>query len=78
MIGDNLLLLDFQSIADRKHAMWDDLWSFFKDMIVFEDSIGLEKPTYMVFDEVSIWLQCHSVPLAFLHAFIILSVGERI
>lgn len=32
----------------------------------------------MVFDELPIWVQCHNVPLAFMHSTIIMNVGERI
>lgn len=32
----------------------------------------------MIFDEMSIWVQCHNIPLAFMHAPIIHSIGEHI
>lgn len=32
----------------------------------------------MVFTDLDIWVQCHNVPLAFMHAPIISSIGDRI
>lgn len=28
LIGENLFRLDFQSLADLRHALWDGPWSF--------------------------------------------------
>lgn len=78
MIGENLFLLDFQSPADRNHALWDGPWSFFKDLIIFQDPRGLQNPSDLVFNEMAIWMQCHDVPLAFMHAPTIHSIGDRI
>lgn len=51
---------------------------FFKDLIIFKAPRGLQNPSDLVFKEMDIWVQCHNVPLAFMHAPIIHSIGERI
>lgn len=78
VIGENLSLLDFQSLIDCHCALWDGPWNFFKDLVVFKASIGLQKPADMKFEEMTICVQCHNVPLAFVKASIIHSIGEDI
>lgn len=71
-------MLDFGSESDRKHALLDGHWSFFKDLVVLKALFGLQKPTDMSFDTTPFWVQCHNVPLAFMNSSIIQSFGERL
>ncbi|XP_073152582.1 uncharacterized protein [Henckelia pumila] len=78
VIGENLLFLDFASMTDRRRALMDGPWTFFKDLIVFKAPMGLQKSTDMVFDEIPVWVQCHNVPLAFMQDSIIRNIAEGI
>lgn len=64
--------------ADRCQCLMDGPWTFFKDMVVFQISTGFQKPIDMVFDEMPIWVQCHNVSLAFMHALIMRKIGSNI
>lgn len=66
VVGDNIFLLDFCADSDRIHALFEGTWYFFNDLIVFKTSMGLHKPTYMSFDSIPFWVQCHNVPLPFM------------
>ncbi|XP_073309825.1 uncharacterized protein [Primulina huaijiensis] len=78
VIGENTFLLDFASEIDRRHALLDGPWHFFKDMAIFKAPEGLQKTSDLVFDEIPMWVQCHNVPLAFMHSAIIRNLGSRI
>ncbi|XP_073153566.1 uncharacterized protein [Henckelia pumila] len=78
VIGENLFLLDFASLIDRRHALYDGPWTFFKDLVIFKAPLGLQKPNDMVFEEVPIWVQVHNIPIAFMHSKIIRNIAERL
>lgn len=78
VIVENIFLLDFTSDLDRRHALSDGPWSFFKDLVVFTISKGLQKSADMVFEEIRIWVKCHNVPIAFMHSAIIRNIGMKI
>lgn len=77
-IGVNLFLLDLVLDIDRLRAMLDGPWSFFKDLVVFKAPVGLQRTVDMVFDEMTIWVQLHNVPLAFMIVPIIQSIGGKL
>lgn len=39
---------------------------------------GLDQPRSIVYDEVSIWVQCNNVPIAFLNKSILEKMGSQI
>ncbi|XP_073067166.1 uncharacterized protein [Primulina eburnea] len=78
MVGDNLFSLDFNSKVDKKRALLDGPWNFFKDLVIFVEPQGLQNPADMVFEEVPLWVQLHNLPFAFMQADILRIVGEKI
>lgn len=52
VIGENTFILDFASSIDRRHALLDGPWNFFKDMVIFKAPEGLQKTADLVFDEI--------------------------
>lgn len=67
VIGENTFLLNFSSLLDRSHALLDGPWTFFKHLVIFKEPVGLQSSTDMVFDAMPVWVQCHNIPLAYMH-----------
>lgn len=78
VIGENLFLLDFDSVVDKRYALDEGPWTFFKDLIIFQTPSCFQQAASMVFDEVPIWVQCHNLPLAYMHSSIIQNVGAKL
>ncbi|XP_073054833.1 uncharacterized protein [Primulina eburnea] len=78
VIGENIFLFHFASLVDRRHSLFDGPWSFFKDMAIFQVPSGLQKTVDLVFDEISVWVQCHNVPLAFMQSTILRNLGSKL
>lgn len=51
---------------------------FFKDLVIVKAPNGFQQAAKMVFDELPIWVQCHNLPLAYMHATILKNVGGRL
>lgn len=76
--GDNTFILDFSSQSDRRRILTEGPWSFFRDLIVIKEPEGLDEPRSMSFEEISIWVQCHNVAIAFLTKDILERIGSKI
>lgn len=78
VVGDNIFLLQFESLIDRRYAFDEGPWTFFKDLVIFKAPKGTQQATSIVFDELPIWVQCHNLPLAYMHSSILKNVGARL
>lgn len=78
MACDNIFLLDFTSQLDRRRALFEGPWNFFKDLIIFKEPTGLQNPSEIHFVEYAIWVQLHKLPLAFMHPTILRNLGGHI
>lgn len=78
IVGENLFILEFISLSDRRRALLDGPWNFFKNLVLFKEPRGFQNPTGIVFDEISMWVQCHNLPIAFMHQSIIRKIGEQL
>ncbi|XP_073041756.1 uncharacterized protein [Primulina eburnea] len=78
VIGENMFMLNFNSIMDKRNVMLGGPWNFFKDLVIFKEPTGLQKTMDINFDELAIWVQCHNLPFAFMHESVIRNLGERI
>lgn len=58
--------------------MFEGPWNFFKDLVIFKEPTGLQKPSETSFDELTVWVQLHNLPLAFMHPDIFRNIGEQI
>ncbi|XP_073275452.1 uncharacterized protein [Primulina huaijiensis] len=77
-VGNNTFIMDFAHKVDRNMALCEGPWNFFQDLIVLKDVQGLVHPHSIKFDEISIWAQCHNVPLAFLNKNTLAKIGSHI
>lgn len=78
VIGENLFLLDFDSLVNRRYALDEGPWTFFKELVIFKAPTGFQQAAKMVFDELPIWVHYHNLPLAYMHALILKNVGARL
>lgn len=78
IVGDNLFLIAFSSPADRRHTLLHGPWHFFQSLLLFKEPKGFQKPSEVCFDEFSIWIQCHNVPISCMDPIIIRKIGEKL
>ncbi|XP_073028653.1 uncharacterized protein [Primulina eburnea] len=76
-VGDNLFLLDFKSLQDKKRALYGGPWNFFRDLIIRQPS-GMQTPSMMSFPEISIWIQCYNLPPIFMHKDFLEKLGQHL
>lgn len=77
-LGDNIFWLDFKSLQDRRRAIAGGPWNFFRDLIIFREPRGLQTPSMLNFDDISIWVQCYNIPLILMHKIFLEKVGSMI
>ncbi|KAL6549237.1 hypothetical protein OROHE_009082 [Orobanche hederae] len=78
IVGDNLFLIAFSSLADRRHTLFHGPWHFFQSLLLFKEPKGFQKPSEVCFDEFSIWVQCHNIPISCMDPVIIRKIGEKL
>lgn len=76
--GENLFILDFKSRNDRRRALLDGPWNFFRNLVLFKELAGFQNPSEVLFEEFSVWVQCHNLPVAFMHPSILRNIGDQI
>ncbi|XP_073151980.1 uncharacterized protein [Henckelia pumila] len=77
-VGDNLFILDFKSLQDRKQAFSGGPWNIFRNLIVFRELCGLQNVTAMNFDTMPIWIQCYNLPLVLMHKDFLQKLGSQL
>ncbi|KAK6131095.1 hypothetical protein DH2020_035171 [Rehmannia glutinosa] len=76
--GSNFFVFEFCSMADRRRVLEEGPWNFFNNLIIFKEPEGFQTPSEMSFDSVTLWVQCHNVPIAFMQKNIAEMIGNRI
>lgn len=76
-MADNTFLLDLKSTQDRMRAILE-VWNFFRNLIIFREPCGLQPPSMLNFDELSIWVQCYNLALILMHKEILEKMGSKI
>ncbi|KAL5578462.1 hypothetical protein UlMin_020161 [Ulmus minor] len=64
LIGPNIFVLEFKSMADRRRILTSGLWDLFKNPLVFIEIEEGTNVTDLKFDSIPMWIQIHNVPLA--------------
>lgn len=59
-------------------AISDGPWYFFKSLVIFKQIDGLQNPSDVLFDEITLWIQCHNLPVTFMHPYILRSIGDTL
>ncbi|KAL5576069.1 hypothetical protein UlMin_017768 [Ulmus minor] len=64
LIGPNIFVLEFKSMADRRRILTGGPWDLFKNPLVFTEIEEGTNVTDLKFDSIPMWIQIHNVPLA--------------
>lgn len=78
VVGDNIFLSDFNLVADKRRVLAQGPWNFFKNLVLFKEPEGLEKPSEISFEEFQVWVRLHNLSLAFMHPDILRNVGGQL
>lgn len=76
MVDENLFLLNFKALSDKKRALLEGPWNFFKDLVLFVEPHGMQNPNDISFLEAHLWVQFHNLPLAFTQPEILRNLGD--
>lgn len=69
---------EFSSQQDQKRALDDGPLNFFRNLVIFDRPLGWQNHTSMSFDDLTIWVQLHNLPLALMHRELLAKVGRQI
>lgn len=78
VVGENIFVILFTSEQDRGHALESGPWHFFQSLLVFKTIEGMQNPSDIVFDDFTVWVQCHNLPIKCMHPSVIKRIGEQI
>lgn len=78
IVGHNLFTLSLDLESDRSRVLTEGPWHFFQDLMLFKKVSSMQTATNIEFDEITMWVQCHNVPLVCMDPLIIRRVGEKI
>ncbi|KAH6800961.1 hypothetical protein C2S52_001425 [Perilla frutescens var. hirtella] len=78
IVGDNIFVVIFASNEDKRHALVDGPWNFFDSLMVFKAPTGLQKPSDIRFEEFSIWIQIHNLPILCMNQATVRKIGEQV
>ena len=74
MLGDNLILVDFENKRDKERVLEGRPWVFEGSLLAVEDYDGLRPLTQIQFDRVTFWVRMISLSLAYMS----LTIGQQI
>ncbi|XP_050222146.1 uncharacterized protein LOC126672240 [Mercurialis annua] len=77
-VGENMFVVHFESLEDRRRIMGGGPWRFQELLIVLEAPTGLGNYSTMKFDKTSFWVQIHNLPLMGMTREAGLSLGAQI
>lgn len=78
MVGHNLFVISFTLEADKRVALEDGPWHFFQELMVLKQTLPMQTLMEVLFDDISIWVQCHNVPIECMDPLIIRRIGEKV
>lgn len=78
IVGDNRFVAVFAIEEDKKHALVDGPWHFFNSLMSFKAPQGLQDPSEVKFEEITLWAQCHNLPVACMNPMVVRKIGEQI
>lgn len=78
IVGHNLFVISFALESDKRVALEEGPWHFFQELMILQQTKAMQTPSEVEFDEISLWVQCHNVPLECMDPEIIRRIGGRI
>lgn len=78
IVGHNLFVVSFSLETDKMTTLEEGTWHFYNSLMILKQTEAMQTPTDVVFDEVSMWVQFHNVPLTCMEESIIRRMRERV
>lgn len=78
MVGHNLFVASFSLATDKRIALEEGPWHYFQDLMILKETDTMQTPADVEFNEITMWVQCHNVPMACMEAGIIRRLGEKV
>lgn len=78
LIGHNRFVVSFVLDSDRKVALEEGPWHFFQDLMILKQSEAMQTPMEVEFNDITLWVQCHNVPIECMDPEIIKRIGGRV
>jgi hypothetical protein len=63
VLGDNLLLIEFDNIGDKSRVLKGRPWVFEGNLFAVEDFDGRSSPSQLSFTKASFWVRMFDLPL---------------
>ncbi|GER48294.1 zinc ion binding [Striga asiatica] len=76
-VGENLFIMEFRSLQDRRRTLTEGPWNLFQNLVLFKEIRGLQNPREVFFDSISIWVQLHNLPIALMNKRAIQSIASK-
>lgn len=78
IVGDNIFVVTFKSTDDKLHVLKDGPWHYFDSLMVFKETTGWQNPSYLAFEEFTIWIQLHNLPIACMNQKAVAKIAEQV
>lgn len=60
-IGGNLLLFEFEDAIDLERVLEFELWSYDKNLVVFQHAVDVESVLLVAFASINFWVLLHNI-----------------
>jgi hypothetical protein len=78
VLGENLFLVEFSFVEDKKRIMDGRPWAFEGSLFLLEDFDGLSRPSSFKFDRAAFWVRMIDLPLACMNQATGRRIGESV
>lgn len=75
-VGDNVVLIEFEEVADLERVLLGELWSYDKYLVAFHrvmDNVAVEE---LPFNQVAFWVQIHDLPILSMKKKVVGALGN--
>lgn len=78
IVGQNLFVISFALESDKRVALEEGPWHFFQDLMILKQTEAMQTPMEVSFDKITLWVQCHNIPLECMEPGIVSRIGGRV
>ena len=75
-VGDNVVLIEFEEVADLERVLLGESWSYDKYLVAFHcvmDDVAVEE---LPFNQVAFWVQIHDLPILSMKKKVVGALGN--
>lgn len=75
IVGHNLFVISFSLESDMRNALEEGPWHLFQELMILKQTEPMQTPMDVNFDNITLWIQCHNMPLECMDPTIIGRIG---